>query len=349
MTPMARTLLTGTLLALVATPILAQRQGGGRDRGDRPSRQCVREIVELCGSDRAAIPACLEQEAEALSDKCRKEVEKRIGKRREGRSEPQPFVAAIRPTRTVLFGSHQRQRVDVYEPKSAVEPLPLILFVHGGGWRTGDNKNVQGKPAFFNGQNYYFASTGYRLLPDHPVEEQAADIGAALQALVGQAGLIGFDPERVVIMGHSSGAHLAALVASDPQYSGEAFGSIRGAVLLDSAGYDVTQHMEDAPFAARRVYEDAFGFDPERQKALSPLTHVGGADAPHWLALYVEERTATQSQAQALVSALTKAGTAAKAVPISGTDHSRLNREIGTDAGAAQTQAIDAFLAEVFE
>lgn len=349
MSPMARTLLTGTLLALVATPILAQRQGRGdnRDR-DRPSRQCMREITELCGRDRAAIPACVQEQSEALSDKCREEVEKRIGARREQRT-AQPFVAAIRPTRSVLFGDHQRQQIDIYEPNGAVEPLPMVIFIHGGGWSAGDHGRVQAKPVHFRERAIYFASTGYRLLPDTPVEDQAKDIGAAINALVGQAGLIGFDPNRVVLMGHSAGAHLAALVATDPQYAGEAFGSIKGVILLDGAGFDVAQNMEDARFAARRVYEDAFGFDPARQKALSPTTHIGGPDAPNWLALYVEDRDIAKKQAETLVAGLRQAGQSATALPIAGTDHGRMNREIGTEPGKAQTQAIDAFLAELFD
>lgn len=344
MSPMARTLIAGTLLAMAATPILAQRERGG---GDRPSRECMREIVQLCGRDRSQIRACVSEQFEALSEKCQKQVKKRMGVTAAERPAPRPFVRAIRPTRSVLFGSHQRQRVDLYAPEGVVEPRPLILFVHGGGWQTGDNKYVQGKPAFYNEQGYFFASTGYRLLPDNPVEDQAADVGAALQALVGQAGLIGFDPERVVIMGHSSGAHLAALVASDPQYAGEAFGSIKGAVLLDSAGYDVPQHLEDADFGTKRVYETAFGYVEDRQRALSPITHAGAPDAPNWLALHVEGRTDTQTQAQAFVKALSEAGASANAVPIANTDHSRLSREIGTDAGTAQTKVIDAFLSEV--
>lgn len=349
MSPMARTLIAGALVALVATPILAQRgQGRGGDRGDRPSRQCVREIIELCGRDRSEIPACLGEQGDALSEKCQDEVRERIGARR-GQRATQPFVPTMRPTRSVVYGSHQRQAIDIYEPKGAVEPLPLVLYVHGGGWRAGSKDNVQVKPKHFGDSEIYFASTGYRLLPDTPVEAQAKDVGAALQALLSQARLIGFDPERVVLMGHSAGAHLAALVATDPQYAGEAFSAIKGVVLLDGAGYDVAANMEDAQFQALRIYEDAFGFDKKRQKALSPVTHVGGPDAPQWLALYVAERAEAQKQAEALVAGLTAEGSSAQALPITGTDHGRMNREIGTPAGKAQTDAIDAFLAGVFE
>lgn len=344
MTPMARVLAAGIAVALAATPILAQRSGG-----DRPSRKCIQEIMQLCGRDRSQIPSCLQQKADRLSSQCQSEVSQRMEQRMGQRQgEPGSFTPAVKPTRTVVFGNHQRQSVDIYEPDGAVDELPLVLFIHGGAWRMGDQKRVQTKPSHFGGQEIYFASTGYRLLPDHPVEQQAEDVGLAIQALVGQASVIGFDPERIVLMGHSAGAHLAALVATDPKYAGEAFGAIKGVVLLDGAGYDVAQNMEDASFQAQRVYEDAFGFDAERQKALSPVTHVGGPDAPNWLALYVEERAIAKKQADLLVTGLSDAGSTAKAVSISGTDHGRMNREIGTEEGKAQTEAIDAFLAEVF-
>ncbi len=345
MSPTTRLLALGSLIALIATPILAQREGGGQ----RPSRECVREIVQLCGRDRGEVRGCLAEQAQALSEKCRAEVRNRLGIREGEAPAPRPFVPSIRPTRSVLYGSHQRQAIDIYEPEGAVDKLPLVLFIHGGAWRMGDHSRVQLKPQHFGKAEIYFASTGYRLLPDTPVEEQASDVGAAVQALVAQASIIGFDPQRIVLMGHSAGAHLAALVATDPQYAGAAFDAIRGVILLDGAGYDIAQNIEDAPYQQRLIYEQAFGFEAARYKALSPITHIGGADAPNWLALYVEERANARSQAEMLVEALGKAGKAARAIAIEDTDHGRMNRDIGTPQGAAQTQAIDAFLAQVLE
>ena len=349
-------------LAVVAAPILAQRApqqnssragnsasspANNQERG-RISRSCRREIVKLCGRDRSEIRSCLQELGDQLSAGCRDDLRLRIQQRQQQQGAPVPFQARIQPTRSVLYGNHQRQRVDVYEPKGAVEELPLVLFIHGGGWQMGNAALVQQKPQHFSAARIYFASAGYRLLPDHPVEEQAKDVGLALQALVAQADLIGFDPSRIVLMGHSAGAHLAALVATDPQYAGSAFDAIRGVVLLDGAGYDIAKNIEDAGFQARRIYETAFGFDEARHRALSPITHVGGPDAPNWLALYVAERGNAGAQAEMMVAALSKAGASAQAISIAGTDHGRMNRDIGQQAGAQQTQAIDAFLKRVF-
>ncbi|MEL6737857.1 MAG: alpha/beta hydrolase [Pseudomonadota bacterium] len=340
-------LAAGMAGVLITTPILAptyaQRSGG------RPSSQCVQEIMRLCGRDRSQIPACLQSKGSSLSSKCQKEVAARMGQRMEqANGAAGGFQSGAKPTRTVLYGNEKRQQIDVYEPEGAVDDLPLVLFIHGGAWRMGDHKRVQSKPKHFGAQNIYFASAGYRVLPEAPVEDQAKDVGLAVQALVGQASSIGFDPERIVIMGHSAGAHLAALVSTDPQYAGDAFDAIKGVILLDGAGYDIAKNLAEGEPQAKFMFEEAFGIDPARHAALSPVTYVGGPDAPNWLALYVDTRPPAKAQAELLAGALSEAGSSAKAVAIANTDHGGMNRDIGTETGAAQTQAIDTFLAELF-
>ena len=338
----------GLAVCVIAAPIAAQQR-------DRPSRECMREVRELCSDgsarDRSQTRACLQERASELSSKCSAELQERIGARADRRGEraTRPYIAPARVSRTVIFGDHGRQQVDVYAPADAVEPKPLVLFLHGGGWTMGSHKLVGAKPAHFGAEEYYFASAGYRLVPDAPVEDQAADIGAAIQALRGQADAIGFDPDRIVLMGHSSGAQLAALVATDPAFAGDAFAAIRGVILLDGAGYDIAAAFDGASPLEWQVFNTAFGSDSARYAAVSPLTHVGGADAPNWLALYVEQRSRSRDQSEAFIAALVEAGASADTVAISGTNHERMNRELGTAEGADQTQAIDAFLARIFE
>jgi acetyl esterase/lipase len=341
----AKALFACAAAAVLAAPILAQQRGQAR----LPA-ECREEIMALCGSDRAAMRACLREKASELSETCRSELRERMGTRRgagSGTGGGAGQYASTRISSTVIYGDDPRQQVDIYTPDDAVGDATLVLFVHGGGWRMGDRARVQAKPQHFKDQGQVFASAGYRLLPAAPVEQQAADLGAAIKALRAQAETGGFDPDNIVLMGHSAGAHLAALVATDPTYAGEAFGAIRGVVLLDGAGYDIAAAMARPSMEAPLLYRDAFGDDPARHKALSPLSHVGGKDAPHWLALFVAERDQSQAQSEALVAALTKAGKDATALAITGTDHGRINRDLGTDAGAAQTEAVDAFLARV--
>jgi len=351
----AKVLLAAAGAACLAAPILAQQRG----QAQLPA-ECREEIMKLCGSDRTQIRTCLREKYAELSEGCAAQLRERMQQRRGtgegagrrgaglGAGAGAGQYASAKISSAVIYGQDPRQQVDVYTPEDAVGDAPLVMFIHGGGWRMGNRGLVQAKPQHFKDAGYVFASAGYRLLPDAPVEQQAADIGAAIKALRAQAEAGGFDPDRIVLMGHSAGAHLAALVATDPQYAGEAFGAIKGVVLLDGAGYDVAAQTARRDNELPEVYEAAFGTDPARQKALSPITHVGGKDAPHWLALYVAERAASKAQSEALTAALKKAGAEAQAVAITGTDHGRMNRELGSEAGAAQTQAVDAFLKQVF-
>lgn len=352
------TLLALSAAAVLATPILAQR---GRE--ERLPRECREEIVRLCGMNRGELRNCLREKYTQLSESCAASIRERMEAQRGGSAgEGAPrgpdmgakagagagAYASAKISSTVVYGDHRRQQVDIYTPDDAVGDAPLVVFIHGGGWQIGNRGLVQAKPQHFKDHGYVFASAGYRLLPDAPVEQQAADIGAALKALRGQAQSGGFDPDKIVLMGHSAGAHLAALVATDPQYAGDAFGAIKGVVLLDGAGYDVVTAAATPTMELPTLYKDVFGTDPARQKALSPITHVGGKDASHWLALYVAERPGSKLQSENLTRALAKAGADANAVAITGTDHGRMNRDLGTEAGKAQTDAVDAFLKKVF-
>jgi len=347
----AKTPLAAILLAvLFAIPTLAQQQRAGR-----LSEDCRKELIALCyeidETDRALFRACLRERRAEIPAECKAELRARIearGRMSTLETRPEGLRPAAKVTRSVLYGEDPRQQVDVYEPEGAVDPLPLVLFIHGGGWRMGSHERVQVKPAHLNAQGYYFASSGYRLVPNVTVEQQAEDIGAALKALRGQAGAIGFDADRIVLMGHSAGAHLAALVATDPKYAGDAFDAIKGVVLLDGAGYEVKAQMAGAAPELWQVYYNAFTADEAVQEALSPVSHVGGRDAPNWLALYVADRDDSLGQSEALAQQLRAAGVEAEALAVEGTDHGRMNRELGTEAGEAQTRAVDAFLARVF-
>ncbi len=170
----------------------------------------------------------------------------------------------VTPTaRELSFGSHPLQRLDFY--RSAVPgPRPLILFVHGGAWVGGDKSDSTGsaKIRHYTQAGYQLASVNYRLLPEVDIERQADDVAASLAALLDRARELGIDTRRVVLMGHSAGAHLAALVATDPRYLGRyglTPGDIGGVVLLDGAAYDVPSQIVDAGPLLGFAYQVAFG------------------------------------------------------------------------------------------
>ncbi len=103
------------------------------------------------------------------------------------------------------------------------------------------------------------------LVPNVSVEDQAKDVAAAIRYLRGRAAELGFDPGNIVLMGHSAGAHLAALVGTDDRYLGKDLESVGRVVLLDGAGYDLPRQLEQAGRFEAKIYEQPFG-------ALNPVT-----------------------------------------------------------------------------
>lgn len=308
----------------------------------RMPRECRHEIATLCGTDRGQLRACLRERIGELSAMCRASLQHRMRARQQDSRQPD------RADATIAYGSDHRQAISYFAPKGDSQTPALILFVHGGGWALGDrDQAIHHKAKHFTAAGYAFASAGYRLLPDAPVEMQARDIGAALGAIRRQATEHGFDAHRIILMGHSAGAHLAALVATAPEYSAaEDFSAIAGVILLDGAGYDVPANMAARLRPVASIYDRAFGSDPARQAALSPITHTAAPNAPEWLVLYVADRAQSREQSTWLASALTKAGAQAQAIAITGTDHGRLNRNLGV-ADDVATGHVDQFLSEL--
>jgi len=259
------------------------------------------------------------------------------------------------PGRTVRYGGDPLQQVDVWpailpDIGGTEQGAPLILFVHGGGWKRGDKGNATGawKVRHFLAEGFAFASANYRLVPSATVEQQAQDIADALAAIVAQADSLGIDRHRIVLMGHSAGAHLVALVGTDPQYvlkAGLSYRDIRGIIPIDGAAYDVPAQMAEGGRFMQETYEQAFGLDPERQRALSPSLQAAPPNAPAFLILHVQRIDGVR-QAKELEAALARAGTAVERAEFPGrglAGHAEINRRLG-DPDYAATPVVDDWL-----
>ena len=255
---------------------------------------------------------------------------------------------------TISYGTAALQRLDIWRAKGTKGPAPLIVFVHGGGWKRGSKDNATGrfKAEHFPQQGYAFASIDYRLVPAATVEQQAADVAAAVKALVDRANMLGIDRRRIVLMGHSAGAHLVALVGTDERYlkgAGLSFADISGVIPIDGAAYDVAAQMKDGPPIMKKTYVQAFGTDPARQMALSPTQQAAAPNAPDFLLLYVQRPDGVR-QAKALGAALETGGSRVEHGSFPGEGlkgHAEINRSLG-DPAYAPTATVDAWLKRVF-
>jgi acetyl esterase/lipase len=260
--------------------------------------------------------------------------------------------AAENEKQTLSYGSDELQAVDYWA--GANRNSPLVVFVHGGGWKRGDKQMMDGsaKLSHWRELGYAVASINYRLVPDNTVEEQAADVASAVAHLRDNAVRLGFDADRIVLIGHSAGAHLVALVGTDPQYlrgAGMQLDDVLGIVPLDGAAYDVAYQLDHAGLLMRGTYRQAFGTDAARHRRLSPTLQAASPNAPEFLILHVQREDARE-QSRELAEALRRAGTRATVQGFSGRGlrgHAQINRQLG-EADYPATPVVDAFLARLF-
>jgi acetyl esterase/lipase len=259
-----------------------------------------------------------------------------------------PLIAAEpRIQRNVPYADtkNERQTLDVYAPREG-KGYPVLFWIHGGGWQHGDKAEVNAKPQAFVDRGWVFISTNYRLHPEVAISEMAGDVAKALHWTRDHAREYGGNPDTLFVMGHSAGAQLAALLCTDERYlkaEGLSLSQVKGCIPVDGDTYDVPLQIATVEERRANSYRSKFG-DPESQKALSPITHVAkGKVRPPFLIFHVAEHPETRLQSERLVRALREAGTAAAAYPAPGTDHVRLDAEMGKP-GDAPTRALFDFL-----
>jgi len=184
--------------------------------------------------------------------------------------------------RNVAYGADPKQRYDVYQPARLAPNAPILFMVHGGGWRRGDKASpgvVDNKAAYWLKQGFVFISANNRLVPDADPLNQARDVAAALASVQQRARQWGASPEKVVLMGHSAGAHLVALLGSRLELLRQAGARLpRGVVSLDSGALDVPDLMTQS--RVPQLYHDAFGSDPSYWRSVSPQQQLGRDGLP---------------------------------------------------------------------
>lgn len=184
--------------------------------------------------------------------------------------------------RDIAYGPDPKQRYDVYLPAQLHADAPMLLMVHGGGWRRGDKSYanvVDNKAAYWLGKGFVFVSVNNRLVPDADPMTQARDVAAALASVQQHARQWQTDPDRIILMGHSAGAHLVDLLGSKPELLRQA-GARRplGVVSLDSGALDIPDLMGQA--RVPQLYHDAFGNDPAYWASVSPQQQLGRDGLP---------------------------------------------------------------------
>ena len=263
--------------------------------------------------------------------------------------------AGVQRIADVPYGADPAQRMDVYVPTSpttgtnslvaSAVRAPVIFMVHGGGWRYGDKamgRVVQEKVTRWVPKGFIFISINYRMLPGAPVAEQERDVQAALMAAQQRAPQWRADSGRFILMGHSAGAHLVALLnARAPQALREGAWPWLGTVSLDSAMMNVPARMR-VPHLP--LYDDAFGTDPAYWVALSPFHQWTTGAPPMQMVCSTQRADDPCQQSDAMARHVRTRGGRAEVLP-QDLDHGEINAQLGLDSD--YTRAVETFMASL--
>ncbi|GAB4544349.1 MAG: alpha/beta hydrolase [Anaerolineae bacterium] len=264
---------------------------------------------------------------------------------------PQPpangyTVESFKDVRYAEGSADNLTSLDIYTPDRSGK-RPVMIFIHGGGWTFGDKKHDGRKSAGFTRDGYVYITINYRLIPAVQFPENITDVAAAIAWTYRNVAEYGGDPNCLFVMGHSAGAHLAALVSTDEKYlKAESLDLrvLKGTVLLDGAGYDIAKNIESANPIERGIYETAFTTDPNVWREASPVNFVqAGVNTPPFLIIYAGARVESYEQALLLAEALNAANVTADLYHAQTKNHMTLNRDLGRVFDAPY-EAILAFL-----
>ena len=225
--------------------------------------------------------------------------------------------------------------LDIYTPlASSSQKLPVIVMVHGGGWQKGDKANPEigpKKAKFFVAQGYVYVAVNYRLSPAvrHPTHVQ--DVARAIGWTSQNIHRFGGDSQRIVLIGHSSGAHLVSLLSTDERYLaqiGKKLEFIKGVIMLDTAAYDIPRVVrEKTKGRTLQMFEQAFGPDRKVWRDASPQHHIApGKGIPPFLVAYRER---IRDLAEPFIRSLQAAGTPVRSLPVNGKSHEEMKNDAG--------------------
>ncbi len=239
--------------------------------------------------------------------------------------------------------SAEHHSLDLYLP-GAGGSYPVVLFLHGGGWRDGDKNEVPG--VWYANVGRALAAEGigvalvnYRLTDgsadsvSHP--GHIRDVARAFSFVRALLVTEGRDPSNIFLAGHEAGAHLAALAALNGRFLSEhglSTSQVRGVVALSGVYRIDPGGTADA---------DVFGTDPEVRRDASPIDHVSTA-APPFDLLYAEaDLSGRDEEARALADALTAVGGVAESHQIADRTHFSIVRSIGSPDDETTAQIVD--------
>jgi acetyl esterase/lipase len=233
-------------------------------------------------------------------------------------------------------GGDQDLRLDLSRPKDAKSPLPVVVVIHGGGWKGGHRKLHDDFTWTLAQHGYAAATVEYRLCPKDPWPAQVEDVKCAVRFLRANAAKYGLEAKRFGAVGFSAGAHLAMLLGTvdDPALEGKGGSAGESSKVQAAVSFFGPTDLlaKDLPEASLGILKELLGgTQAERAdayRAASPVTHVSAGDAPIFLLQGTKDPIVPATQATVMAEALKKAGVKARCEIIDGAGHGWKDAEL---------------------
>jgi acetyl esterase/lipase len=223
---------------------------------------------------------------------------------------------SLQTAKDIAYGDKDGQRLDVYT-RPDIPSKGVIIFAHGGYWDTGTKNDYPFLADSFTELGYTTVTVGYRLVPTVTFPGYVGDVALAVKWTVDNIAQYGGNPEKILLMGHSAGAHIAALVAFDERYlarQGLPQDTITGFIGL-AGPYDFLPVAPDdvrsiAALGALETYADT-----------QPINFVDSNDPPALIGYTLKDRTVNPNNSIRFVAKIREVGGSVEEHQYDGVDH----------------------------
>lgn len=185
-----------------------------------------------------------------------------------------------------------RNLLDVYYPKKTESPKDVLVFIHGGSWDSGKKETYWWLGRNMARHNVVSVIINYSLSPEAQYEKMAFDCSEAIKWVKDSIAQFGGNPDRIFVMGHSAGGHLAALINNDPRFFASVGinNPIRGVILNDGFGMDMYEYLNVAEKNKQtESFLNTFSKDANLWKTGSPIFYLENVQNPYLI--FVGENT----------------------------------------------------------
>ena len=240
---------------------------------------------------------------------------------------PVQILNGLAPSRLVAdgvaYGAEPRQKLDIYRPSGADGPFPVVVFLYGGGWNSGDRAMYRFVGGALAGNGLVTVIPDYRIFPEVKFPSFLQDNAAAMRWIRDHIGMYGGNSGPIFLMGHSAGAYNAAMLGLDPAWL-EPVGlhrtDLRGVIGL-AGPYDFLPLESDELRAI-------FG-PPAQLPQTQPINFVDGKAPPMLLLAGARDTTVDPSNSVRLAARIRQAGGVVEEKIYPGIDHEEIVGSLG--------------------